>query len=285
MIQGIYITTAELDLLAGLPHLVRSLYVELRRLMDFGTGLVGARYPHTSWRALSERCYVEPHPGVKSGRPSEQQMRRAGGWLVRCGLVQMRSNPRQWHLIFFLPVAKRGFFVSDKADNNPTTKADRALHRGKARQPDSGGMVEADTHQGSEYQYHHTESLNLSPYGEPVDNLIHPAALRPAEKAQIGQLLVHANGHAQAILDELAGAIEKGAIQKGAVPFVKGCIAKAKAGSFVPDKGKAVAARRARSTQEPRTGEGQGVGTPPASRASARAAIAESRAILKGSRA
>lgn len=282
MIQGIYITASELDLLAGLPHLVRCLYVELRRLMDFGTGLVGARYPHTSWRALSERCYVEPHPGIKSGRPSEQQMRRAGAWLERVGLVQMRSNARQWHLIFFLPVAKRGFFVSDKADNKPTTKADRVAHRGNVVKADKGEYSEADTHRGSEYQYHHTGDVYLSSLPDPVDNLIHPAALRPAERAQITKLLRHANGHAQTILDELAGAMEKGAVQKGAVPFVKGCIAKAAVGTFVPDRGNAIASRRARSTQETQTGQGSRGMPLPASKSTARAAIAAAKAMMKG---
>ena len=243
--------------------------------MDFATGYVG-RKPLISWQGLSEHLYVEPHPGMAEGRYSVNQARRANGWLVRRGLVEMRSNAKQWHLIFFLPLAQRGFFVSKKADSNPTAGADRDLQRENPINP-TGTETPKPTN---------TSVLSISTYSTPesalsVDNLIIPASLTPAERANVIELLGHAPLQAQEILDELAGAIAKGAIRKGKAAFVKGCVDKAKAGSFTPDKGREVAQRRTRAAAVEETRAAQGDGADRSSKAHSQAAIAAVKSMLE----
>lgn len=283
MIQGIYITMPELDRLAGLPHSARVLYLALRTLVNFNTGTVGVR-PLISWQGLSEHLYVEPHPGMKAGTFSQQQARRAAGWLVKAGLVEMRSNGKQWHLIFFLPMAQRGFFAGKKADSKPTDQADRVPQRENDDEADNGAWPQADKHQGSVSNYHHRNLYRDSPNEKPVDKLIHPPSLTAAEKSEITQLLhhYHAEDHAQAILDELAFTIEKGALRKGAAGFVMGCIRRAKAGAFNPKHGKAIAARRTQQATSERTEPARPVEPPRASRATARAAMGYIGQFLKG---
>lgn len=248
--DGLYITTDELDRLTGVPDIVFRLYFALLRVRDFMTGLVGAKSPHISWQALAEALEVEPHPGIKRTKPSKDQLRRAGAWLERRGLVEMRSNARQWHLIFFLPMARRGFFVPNKAAMKPPREAASGSHRGNTPKAAPPNSAEAATHQGSVYQYYVDESQAAS-----VDNLIVSASVTPTEKAKILDAIsgAHVNGHAQEILDEHAWYVEKGAIRRTSLGFVLGCVKKVQAGTFIPDKGKEIAARRAKRAQVQRT--------------------------------
>ena len=250
---GIYILREERELLHGAPWLVRLLYEALRWRMDFSRFTVGGRYPEVSWAALAEDLEVWAHPGlINAGKPGKSQLRRAGDWLVRRGLVVMRSNPRQWQLIFFLPVAKRGFFERNKPDKNPTGQPDRGLHRGKPTYPDTYEMAQPDTHLRSVGKHHYdTTGGGDSNYGAAVDNLIVPSSTTPEEKTELLRLLSDSriNGQAQAILDELAGATEKGAI-RSKTAYAIGLIKRVNAGTFVLDKGKEIAAKRARSTPE-----------------------------------
>ena len=275
----------EIDAMQGLPHASVRLYLALRQLMDFATGFVGRR-PLISWQGLSEHLYVEPHAGMKEGRYSVNQARRANGWLIRRGLVEMHSNAKQWHLIFKLPLAQRGFFAGKKADSKWTGKADRPLQSENNPQPDRDAQVEADKHQGTEYKYHHSTIDRVSPNSAPVDNFIVPSSLTPEQKIEVLTLIQHStvSDQGQAILDELAGTIAKGAIRKTAAAFVVGCITRAKAGAFNLDKGKPVLAERLKRDAQS-ISDDSAPEPLPASRTASRAAIDASRAILKGGRA
>ncbi|XZG71711.1 hypothetical protein ACTSKR_07605 [Chitinibacteraceae bacterium HSL-7] len=95
----------EMEALAGLPHSVAWLYVQLRWRMDYASGLVGA-VRRISWRTLGHDLYVEPAQGraaADSGAPSERALRCAVALLERVGLVVRQSGDRQ--LIFALPMA------------------------------------------------------------------------------------------------------------------------------------------------------------------------------------
>lgn len=283
---GIFITREELDLLYGLPGIAVRLYYLLRTLMNFMNGTVGVS-PHVSWYSLSTGLYVEPRPGLRGGQPSAQQMRRACVHLVDAGLVRMRSNMVQRQLIFFLPVARLGFFVPNKADSKPTDKADRPLQRGKQGKADRDAMTKADTYLCSVSKNYNRDSGSSTPYTQAVDNLIESGALDAPEgetiKAAI-QRLSHVESAPQTILDELAGAIEKGAV-RNKVAFVIGLIKRFEQGTFKPDKGIAIAARRAKSTQAQSKGTGEPADVPKASKAVARAAIATAKSQLsKGGR-
>lgn len=249
-IDGLYITTDELDRLIGVPDIVFRLYFALLKVRDFMTGLVGAKTPHISWQALAEALEVEPHPGIKRNKPSKDQLRRAAAWLERRGLVEMRSNARQWHLIFFLPMARRGFFVPNKAAMNPPREAASGSQRGNTTKAALPDRAKAATHQGSVSKHYVASAGDV-----PVDNLIVSPSVTATEKGKILDAIRagHVNGHAQEILDEHAWYAEKGAIRKTHLAFVLGCVKKAQSGTFAVEKGKEIAARRARNAQEQRT--------------------------------
>ena len=107
--------------LQGAPLASQILYLRgLRKYMDYETGLVGAKR-RTSWQALTEVLYVEPHQGeTRSGSYSKQQVRRLAKRLETLGLVEMRSDQAAKHLVFFLPLAFTDRSVQKKADTNPT---------------------------------------------------------------------------------------------------------------------------------------------------------------------
>lgn len=119
-LMHVYITEEEMTALDGLPWLSFCLYVKaIKPRMDYQTHRVG-EYPRISWTALAEWLYVEPHPGVKGGSPSRDQLRRAINWLVKAGIIEVRSLGRQ--LIFECLLAKQGNSVQNKAAINPRKK-------------------------------------------------------------------------------------------------------------------------------------------------------------------
>lgn len=266
MIAGVFLTAAELQGMYGLPWLAQALYLVLRQRMDFGNATVGHR-PHVSWRALAEWCYVEPHPGMKGGTPSDQQMRRANRWLEKRGLVRMRSNVIKWQLIFFLPLAHRGIFLPEIKPTGSRQGASEGRRPIRSAKPTSTGALCIGT----------TDSLVTKEGLRPVDKLVLPPSLTAAETATIENLVRHrANGSAQAVLDELSGRMEKGAFQKGAVPYVRGLLKSLDEGRFTPNLGPAVRAKRdrlAERLQNQRSNAGGRVDTD-------RAAFEAGRAVL-----
>jgi len=281
MSRGVAFTAAEVDLMYGLPLIAQCLFFAIHLRMDYKTGKVGVR-PEVSWYALAEALYTEGGPGMRGGSPSVQVVRRAAQWLVKAGLVEMHSNEAQRKLVFFLPLAKRDFFVLNKADSKPTDVADRPLQRGNYPKADRPQRVKADTHPKSDiYNHHHGSALQENA----VDKLLVSHSLREYEPQLLNlvRLAPNLNGQAQAALDELAGAAEKGAIRKGVVPYFVGILRKIERGTFSISK---LAQNRARS----QTGSLEAIlslgGVPTQARASAtsaRAAMAAIKAKLKES--
>lgn len=267
---GYFITAGEAALLFGLPWLSQVLYLQLRQRMNFNTGWVGVE-PLISWRALAEGCYVEPHPGMpSSGTPSEQQVRRAAVHLAKAGLIRMRSDALQWHLRIFLPLSHRGVFLSPI---RPTGKPTGQLHREKPAKPTG---KPTSTSELLSYNHPPITHSGLARRSASVDNLIVSPSVPAGDRETIKALLRRSptvNGQAQAILDELAGAIAKGAVRNGP-GYVRTLIRKAEAGDFVPARGLAIAGERARAQ---RTATRQGADT-------SALPIAEQRARMKALR-
>lgn len=230
------VTDAEREKLVGIPHLAFRLYIVLRSLMNFTTGRVGDK-PRISWHALTERLYVEPHPGIAGGSPSAQQVRRAAWHLERRGLVRFRSSEVHRILVFFLPHAQRGFFDPEKADSKPTDKADRPRTEGNG----------TDSRQTSTEQSRHTsESLRdlrssqltttttSTPWHQ---GIVWPSTLSTEEKATMARLLeqrVPDPRAARVLVDELRGAIGKGAV-RNAPAYLRGLVQRFERGTFVPE--------------------------------------------------
>ncbi|MBA2656850.1 MAG: Vir protein [Tatlockia sp.] len=85
----------ELSALRGLPYLQQLTYLQgLKPFVDYKTGIVGIRRG-ISYQSLSEALYIEPHPGIQSGSPSKDQLRRALKGLEKAGLIVIQSLERK----------------------------------------------------------------------------------------------------------------------------------------------------------------------------------------------
>lgn len=254
---SIKVTEEEMTVLFGLPHLSIVLYMlGLRPRMDFANGTVGVK-PLISWQALREAIYVEPHPGIKHQDTSYDAIRRAAGWLEKAGLIRMRSRDRQ--LIFFLPMAHADFSVRNKAASSPPDQADRPHD---ADLPMTEGP-ESKVSRQTKIQKAATHPVSGKPLLKPpphdlvstgaVDNsaeaggLVFPQFVESDQKpAMAKQLTGLTSGTRQAVLDELAGCIQAGGVRNVPALFRK-FIEQAKAGDFMPDKGRAIKKGRAQA--------------------------------------
>ena len=112
----------ELSVLTGLPYIYQVAYLQgIRPYMDRKTAVVGIKR-RISYQSLSEALYIEPHPGIKAGRPSREQMRRVVKGLEREGLIEIQSDDK--HLILKCLLAQENNSILNKADTIPTYKTD-----------------------------------------------------------------------------------------------------------------------------------------------------------------
>lgn len=154
----IFVNTHELSALAGLPYIQQVTYLMgVRPYMDRKSSLVGIKR-RISYQSLSEALYIEPHPGIKSGSPSREQIRRVIKSLERAGLVLIQSSDK--HLVLKCLLANADISVQNNPDTRPTQQAGTGLHqnnssastnyRVKAQKTDRGEMVKADIPHNSE---------------------------------------------------------------------------------------------------------------------------------------
>ena len=80
--------------------------------------------------------------------------------------------------------------------------------------------------------------------------LIFPEQMLPDERQAARVLLRPCANRAQSLLDELAGRLQMGGVRSSPVAYLRGLIARADAGSFVPELGPRVAAARERRQQD-----------------------------------
>lgn len=125
--MNLTISLEELSALSGLPHLQQLLYLcGLRPYVDYKTALVGFKRG-ISYQSLSETLYIEPHPGIKGGSPSKDQLRRALKGLERAGLLEIQSLEHK--LIFKCLLVNMDYSVQNKAAINPPQKAITNPHK------------------------------------------------------------------------------------------------------------------------------------------------------------
>lgn len=114
----LFINQQELAALIGLPYIQQITYLlGIRPYMDRGTLTVGIKR-RISYQSLAETLYIEPHPGIQSGSPSRQQLRRIIKSLERAGLIQIESSETQ--LILKCPLANTHYSAQNKTDTKPT---------------------------------------------------------------------------------------------------------------------------------------------------------------------
>lgn len=107
------ISQEELEALLGLSHLQRLIYLQgLRPYVDYETGLVGLKRG-ISYQSLAEILFVEPHPGIQSGSPSKDQIRRALKRLEQAKLIEIQSQQKK--LILKCSLLNSHQFAQNKA--------------------------------------------------------------------------------------------------------------------------------------------------------------------------
>lgn len=220
MPAGIFLVQAELHALRGLPHPAIALYQALRVRMDYRTAIVGAPVG-ISWQALVEDLYQEPHRGPNLPNPGREAVRRICAWLVRAGLVELRSNAMQAQLLLRLPLAHTLSHAQKKPDRNPTGKPDRLA--AEALSTETRPTDRPQTRQTSGYRGRADTGAAAATGGyseiDPAELVFPPGATPGQQRAYgaIGRKHQLTRDQLQLLFDELAG-IEraKGAVRNGA---------------------------------------------------------------------
>ncbi|KTD53475.1 lvrA [Legionella santicrucis] len=107
----------ELSALSGLPYLQQLVYLRgLRPYVDYQTAKVGVKRG-ISYQSIAEELYIEPHPGIQSGSPSKDQIRRALRSLERIGIIHIESQ--DWKLIIRCLLVLGDNSAQNKAATNP----------------------------------------------------------------------------------------------------------------------------------------------------------------------
>ncbi len=116
----LFVNTYELS---ALPLCQRITYLMgIRPYMDRKTCIVGIKR-RISYQSLREILYVAPIAGVKTGAPSQQQVRLAVKALERAGLVAIQSTEK--HLILKCLLAETHDSAQNKADMKTTPEDER----------------------------------------------------------------------------------------------------------------------------------------------------------------
>lgn len=145
-----------------------------------------------------------------------------------------KSDSRLWH-------------PRSLATPNPPRQFGRTREHGS---PESAALL-MNHSTGESLQPQNTGSPTPAPAA--VDGggeLIFPEQMLPDERQAARVLLRPCGEHAQALLDELAGRLQMGGVRSSPVAYLRGLIARAGAGSFVPELGLRVAAARAQRQKE-----------------------------------
>lgn len=100
-----FVDDEECDALDLCPLEATSLYLKLRRRMDFATGIVGGPKRRITWGELAEWIHRDGGPGRRAVTPTISQTRRLVGRMVKQGLLAFCTDRENDHLQFVLPLA------------------------------------------------------------------------------------------------------------------------------------------------------------------------------------
>lgn len=106
----------ESEKLRGLPHAARVLYGLARACMNWESFTA----ENISWGGLALDLVVYPHQGVKGETYSKYQAARLAQWLVKAGLIELRSKKGEGELLkIFFPCVAECKSVQKKAARKP----------------------------------------------------------------------------------------------------------------------------------------------------------------------
>lgn len=222
--------------------------------MDYATGKVGERVM-VSWHAITEWLYVEPHSGMSNtGSVSRDQVKRMAGHLVRAGLVEMRSNGAQRHLIFQCLLADRLSIARKQPARNPPDQPAREPARRAQSENTPQPARQSDRAQDQQPAQHPVlSSTSTTTPGTPCEvlttgarapetilSLVYPRGLTTTQLRFCSERLSDIDpGRAQELLDEFAGALN-GTPIRHPISYFRAIVQRFEAGEFTPEKGLSV---------------------------------------------
>ena len=120
----IAITEAELDAMHGAGPLAVSVYVELRRLMDYHDGTVGKSTPISlHGLARATETHITHGKGFEIRQPSEKEIRTALDRLARAGLLRRLAGDRlAYRLVLALTARARPAHTGHGAGTDSSTQ-------------------------------------------------------------------------------------------------------------------------------------------------------------------
>lgn len=253
----IVINNRELDALQGTDYTLLKLYLYIKSLMDFDTGIAGYKR-RFSYQSISEHLYIEPRQGVKGGKPHKSHLQRMLKQLQKIGLLDKIRNDT---LVFKLPFADSDFYTRKKADKKSIPKADtpKASDSNAFEPiPDTPKNTKADTpHYITILTTTTTTNNNLHGSNQETENrssssnLIFSKKLDKETCSAMQELIKNFEPELQQqLLDEMSGYIEKGKIQSTPMALLYGMVERAKVGAFVPSLSAKVKLSREQRKQE-----------------------------------
>lgn len=238
----IALSEQEISALRGLDHSLWVLYLHLKQFMDYSSGVVGyAR--RISYQSISEALYIEPRQGVKGGSPHISSIRRMLDQLIKHNVIK---KSRSDTLVFKLHLADTDFYNQNKADKNPTPKADMPkANKQKAfsEHVDIPQTPKADTpHYSLNIINNNTaaatdteKSTENQKTAAAAENFIfHKSINTEAQNFMLNASKDFDAEQRQVLFDELAGFIAKGKVRSNMMGLFLTFIGQAKSGVFIP---------------------------------------------------
>lgn len=246
---GVYLDEPELEALRGLPLLARVIYTEsLRPRMDYATGTVGARDgARLSWRGVHEDTYEDPHPGLQGAGglytlARRERLRRAAAWLVRRGLVVMRSDMNAQQLVFLLPKARLLSRALIKPVPKPLQEPVRGSTEGQSTGTRTGKNGATRDTSGVRASISKTSGSSRNTAALPVDSLVFPQGCNDAQRQALIEIAARARlteEQAQLVLDELRNRMGHGDVRNAPRLFAD-MVGQLVAGNFAGNGARAV---------------------------------------------
>lgn len=122
--MGYVIEDEEHDALEQCPLEGFPLYMNLRKRMDFATGIVGGSKRRISWGEITQWMHRDSARGRKAVSIGVSKARRIVGQMVNAGLLEYRTDREADRLMFFLPLARSDFSEAQKQAQVPAYHAE-----------------------------------------------------------------------------------------------------------------------------------------------------------------
>jgi hypothetical protein len=228
--MAILLNSDELLAMRGLPHAAICLYLAIRQAMDMATGMVGVR-SLISWRALAESLYIEPGPNrTESGSIHIERVRKIAGVLERSGLVKNCSNSSNRQLIFKCILASHDKSVQNKQHRQQHRPAhsDKPVTARFLDFPRQEQHRQSDIHPSlALYSIEQSSSTTSANDDDDIQSgtspppLIFPPRCEDWQQRMQTMLRNIKPADAQLLLDELAGQMRTGRIERPLAYFRK----------------------------------------------------------------